>query len=56
MQDVYTCNCGNQMWIITENQVRCTACEAVYACRHTPVREFNHMVAEEIEELEEALP
>jgi hypothetical protein len=55
-ENVYTCTCGNQTWTILENQVQCTACDAVYDCLHTPVKDFNHMVTEEIEELEEAAP
>lgn len=54
MQDFYTCNCGNQTWIIMENQVQCTGCEAKYGSLHTPVKDFNRMIAEEIKELEEA--
>jgi hypothetical protein len=56
MDNVYTCSCGNQTWTILENQVQCAACQTTYECLHTSVKEFNHMVVEEIEELEEAAP
>ena len=54
MENVYTCKCGNQTWIVRDTGVRCTACEAEFVAQVTPVKEFNHKVAEEIEELEEA--
>lgn len=54
MEDVYTCTCGNQTWMILENQVQCTACKTTFDCQHTPVKEFNHRVAEDVEELEAA--
>ncbi len=53
MENVYTCICGNQTWVIFDTGVRCKACEKEFAARLTPVKEFNHKVAEEIEELEE---
>ena len=56
MENVYTCSCGNQTWTILENHVQCAACKVTYDCLHTPVKEFNRMVAEEIEELEDAAP
>ncbi len=52
MENVYTCSCGNQVWIIAETVVRCTACNREFAADHMPVAEFNHGVLEEIEELE----
>jgi hypothetical protein len=54
MENVYTCTCGNQNWIVLDNAVRCTACNAVFTTRNTPVAEFNHAILEELEELEEA--
>jgi hypothetical protein len=54
MEPLYTCSCGNQTWVILDNAVRCTACNERYEVVLTPVQEFNRMVAEEIQELEEA--
>lgn len=54
MENVYTCTCGNQTFIVLDNAVRCTACNTVFATKNTPVAEFNHQVTEELEELEEA--
>lgn len=54
MENVYTCTCGNQTWIVLDNAVRCTACNAVFPIRNTPVTEFNHELLTEIEEMEEA--
>lgn len=56
MEDVYTCTCGNQTWMIWENHVQCAACKAIFNCLHTPVKDFNRMVAEAVEELEDAAP
>lgn len=56
MFDVYTCSCGNQTWTISENHVQCVACKTTFDCLHTSVKDFNRMVNEEIEELEEAAP
>ncbi len=50
MNDLYTCNCGNQMWEIFEGGVRCAACKTEFMVQHMPVKEFNHMVTEELEE------
>jgi len=56
MPDLYTCSCGNQTWEIYETGVRCVTCKTEFATRHTPVREFNHLVAENVQEaLEEEL-
>lgn len=54
MENAYTCRCGNQTWSITDSGVHCTACEAIFPAQVTPVKEFNHKVTEEMEELEEA--
>jgi len=51
MADVYTCSCGNQTWQILETGVRCTACATEFVAQHMAVSEFNHMVAEELEEV-----
>lgn len=48
--DQYTCSCGNQTWEIFDKGVRCTACEAEYVVQHTPVAEFNHTIAQAVEE------
>ncbi len=50
MEDLYTCNCGHQTWEIFENGVRCVACKTEFVVLHMPVKEFNHMVTEELEE------
>ncbi len=50
MVDLYTCSCGNQTWEIFDTGVRCVACKTEYATLHMPVAEFNHAVAEELEE------
>lgn len=50
MTDLYTCNCGNQTWEIFENGVRCVTCQTEFMVPHMPVKEFNHMVTEELEE------
>ena len=50
MTDLYTCNCGNQTWEIFESGVRCAACTTEFVVQHTPVKEFNHMVTQELEE------
>ena len=50
MADLYTCVCGNQNWQIFDTGVRCSACEKEFVTHHTPVPEFNHMVAHEVEE------
>lgn len=53
MADLYTCNCGNQRWEITDTFVRCTECKTEYVTRHTPVAEFNHEITQElVEEME----
>ncbi len=52
MDNVYTCICGNQTWIIMENVVRCTVCHTDYNVQLTPVSEFNAKVMEELEEEE----
>ena len=54
MENVYTCSCGNETWVILDNAVRCTACKMVFAVPLTPVKDFNHLVSEEVQELEEA--
>lgn len=54
MDNVYTCTCGNQTWIIFDNAVRCTVCTTQFTVQNTPVTEFNHSVTEQLEELEEA--
>jgi hypothetical protein len=53
MDNVYTCSCGNQTWIILDNAVRCTACNEQFAVHLTSVRDFNHMVTEDVFETEE---
>ena len=50
MANLYTCNCGNQTWEIFETGVRCTACQTEFMVHHMPVKEFNHLVTEELEE------
>jgi hypothetical protein len=50
MADLYTCSCGNQTWEISDTGVRCTACQAEYVTRHTPVAEFNSAVTQAMEE------
>jgi len=50
MADLYTCNCGNQKWEIFETGVRCTACQTEFTVTHMPVKDFNHLVTEELEE------
>ncbi len=50
MDDLYTCNCGNQTWEIFGSGVRCAACKTEFLVAHMPVKEFNHMVTEELEE------
>lgn len=50
MTDLYTCNCGNQTWKISDTGVRCTACESEYVAQHTPVAEFNRTIVQELEE------
>lgn len=52
MDNVYTCSCGNQTFVIIETGVRCTACNLTFDVPHMSVRDFNHMVAEELEEEE----
>ncbi len=56
MENVYACTCGNQTWIIRDNEVQCTACKATFQSLHTSVKEFNHMIADQIEELEDTAP
>lgn len=50
MADLYTCSCGNRTWEIFDMGVRCTACQKEYVALHTPVKEFNSAVTEELEE------
>jgi hypothetical protein len=52
MENVYTCVCGNQTWIVMENAVRCTICHADFDVQLPPVREFNQRIMQEIEEQE----
>ncbi len=52
MDNVYTCICGNQTWIIMEGAVRCTVCHNDYNVQLSPVKEFNEKVLEEMEEEE----
>lgn len=33
MDEVYTCICGNQKWIIAEQSIRCSKCHTVYGGR-----------------------
>ncbi len=54
MDNVYTCTSGNQTFIVLDNAVRCKECNTTFPVRNTPVKEFNHHVMEELEELEEA--
>jgi hypothetical protein len=55
MADEYTCNCGNQTWQIFDTVIRCASCKREFFSQHTPAAEFNHAVAQEVEEeLEEA--
>ena len=51
MADLYTCSCGNQTWQIIEIGVRCATCGTEFVAQHMPVADFNHMVAEELEEV-----
>jgi len=55
MENVYTCSCGNQTWFVLEQVVLCTRCNKKFPVQLTPVAEFNHMVSEEVEAVEEAL-
>jgi hypothetical protein len=50
MADLYTCSCGNRTWEICDMVVRCTACQTEYVTPHTPVKEFNAEVMQEMEE------
>jgi hypothetical protein len=50
MADLYTCSCGNRTWEIFDMGVRCKACQKEYVALHTPVKEFNSAVTEELEE------
>lgn len=50
MADIYTCSCGNQTWEIFDNGVRCLACKEEFVVTHMPVKDFNHMVTEALEE------
>ncbi len=50
MDELYTCDCGNQTWEIFEGGVRCLGCKTQFMVQHMPVKEFNHMVTEELEE------
>lgn len=52
MENVYTCVCGNQTWIVMDSAVCCTVCRTKFEVQLTPVSEFNHKVVEEIEEEE----
>ncbi|MFB3917013.1 MAG: hypothetical protein ACE14M_09795 [Terriglobales bacterium] len=54
MENVYTCSCGNQTWIVLEGAVRCTVCHSDFRAQMESVKDFNHKVLEEIEETEEA--
>ncbi len=54
MENAYTCSCGNRTWVISDNGVQCTACNREFVVQMMPVAEFNHLVSEELEELEEA--
>jgi hypothetical protein len=53
MENVYTCTCGNQSWVLLENGARCTACKSEFDVPHFSVREFNRIVVEELKEEEE---
>ncbi len=52
MENVYTCTCGNQTWIILEGKVRCATCKLEFDVTHMPVGDFNRLVMEELEEEE----
>ncbi len=52
MENVYTCTCGNQNWIIMQGEVRCTVCHSDFAVAMDSVRDFNRKVMEELEEEE----
>lgn len=54
MENVYTCSCGSQTWIVMDDGVRCTACNQLFDAPHLPVRNFNRIVAEELREEEES--
>ncbi len=53
MENVYMCSCGNAMWVVLDNGIRCAACNRVFDAPHLPVREFNRVVLEELKEEEE---
>ncbi len=52
MDNVYTCSCGNQNWIILEGAVRCTVCHTDFDVQMTSVHDFNAKVMEALEEEE----
>lgn len=52
-EEVYTCSCGNETWVVLNNLVRCTACKLEFPAELTPVREFNHRVSEALQEAAE---
>lgn len=53
MENAYTCRCGNQTWLVLEQAVLCTACNAKFPVQLMPVAEFNHKVLEEVVEAED---
>jgi hypothetical protein len=53
MDNVYTCSCGNQTWVILDNAVRCAVCNEQFAVQLTPVRDFNRTVTTGVMETEE---
>ncbi len=55
MENVYTCSCGNQTWLVLEQAVLCTKCNEKFPLQLMPVVEFNHKVLEEVQEAEESL-
>jgi hypothetical protein len=55
MENVYTCSCGNQTWLVLEQAILCTKCNEKFPLQLMAVAEFNHLVLEEVKEAEEAL-
>ncbi|MFB3916745.1 MAG: hypothetical protein ACE14M_08450 [Terriglobales bacterium] len=54
MENLFTCTCGSQTWLVLDDGVRCTVCHQLFDAPHLPVRNFNRIVAEELREEEES--
>ena len=48
MEEVYTCKCGNQSWVIYSGKIECNKCGIVHWIKMPfPANEFNNQLEKE---------